>query len=420
MVDRYEDEQKSRRWESFTSLARKFGGDQSLKLIEAKGSMSCDRLYGLPWIVLALVETLKTVTHFSQQTSAELLELVCNFYVLSSNLMDAVTGFCLPEITAKFDRNKELLLKFCVRAGVGEIPISVHVFFHFPEIIAMYGAPVLYACYEEETDHKDPKSVIMNNSNRVMGASGVDYLQQVFVRKRRQDAIQYMDSQYPFKAESSAPMFALDERLLSHVDPSDERIENTICKKSINVAVKHLFPDLEILERDWWRDFEFVEYSVQVVDRHDNVAVYPERIQAWSGSGTLNALRVLALSPLKKPVYENSRKALFVSRKACFKENCFACSAIEYSSSNAVNSSILTMDQYYIPLGFRKHSEVFYCVAIPLVRRGAGLHGALHGVGVDSVKACTVDMRRFRDACNVAKVDGKVYYVVERFRGRLS
>jgi len=130
-------------WQRVSQEAQKFGSDQSAKFIEKKGSM-CDRLYGLEGFVLALLVVLEKSSNASRK---EILELLSNFYYISVKLLGAAAGFCLPEIREKFSQSKDLWLELCVKAGIGVIPISVHMYFRLPEIVECFGAPILYSCF---------------------------------------------------------------------------------------------------------------------------------------------------------------------------------------------------------------------------------------------------------------------------------
>lgn len=276
------------------------------------------------------------------------------------------------------------------------------------------------------------KAAVKFNSNRNLGQTGSDFLAQVLVRDARNDICQFWKQNV---MPSKPPCFSLILKPLPEsfeprheVEGEDERPmtceKSMTCEESIKILkeMKLLSEPNWTLDREVAERFCYYECSASILDENSEVAVYPEKVQAICAVGSKESVRAMACAPAT-PDYATHRKHVFTKAGACFEASCFACSNLEYSSSILVNNDERTCDTFFIPLGFRRMDAwTVTAMALELLVERDQCNSIYIGRIDPRRQPVEVDMRRFRDTCNLVQLDKKESKLIllERFRGRLT
>lgn len=417
--------QQSEPWNKLKKAAIAFGGDQSRLLFNKEGSMK-DREYGFGGLVLAVWDWVPVGDSTEIATCKKLKELVLGFYYILIRLQDAAPGFVLDKLMEKYTRCKDLWLELNADAGIVDIPISVHVFFHFPQMIQLFGAPMLYALYQEEGLHKHLRQTVLHNTNRVLGDSGEDYLQQALARQARRDLCEYWEAQSqlvtlgtPSFKTTVSPLPKDNKKMLkARGEKPDYRAKSIKVLKNLNL-ISTVWSSSSAFE------YHFPVCQVSVVNEQGMTVVFPETILAICAIGNSQSLRIMAMAP-DDVNYQLKRREVLEAVGACSDTGCFACSNIEYSSSLVLNKDDVTADQYFLPLAFRrdKKDKCVYASAIAVkvldVENDDGGSVIRHLDVPSASEPVDINMNRFRDLCNLIKTSSNRYVLLERMRGRLS
>lgn len=104
-----------------------------------------DRAYGYAGFFLALYKLLRTFEDVDQNVREKVKILANDIYTLQILMIDSAVGFNISVLIDTCNFCRDNWLQLCALAGIVEIPISVHMLFHFPQMILRFGAPLLYS-----------------------------------------------------------------------------------------------------------------------------------------------------------------------------------------------------------------------------------------------------------------------------------
>jgi hypothetical protein len=308
--------------------------------------------------------------------------------------------------------------------GIADIPISVHVFFHFPQIIRRYGAPALYAVNLDETNHKNDRLAATNNTTHQVGESGDDYVKEILRRIARRTVFKHFGERYKLNHEARPCFSTVLKCHPSQFLRSSRAHRDNVVRLSL-ARVRRVF-NLENRVNFEISDANMDCYpavDVEVQNEHNRTVIHAKRIHCWGNSKSASDLRVMAISPILGEEYFRRRQEFFERLGSCNKKNsCFACSQTEFTSTTAVNMDEFLCDEFIIPLGFIALSQMeVEVLALPL--RCCKRTEARCIVEIDESRPIQrISMLRFRDTCNFYHFETSSEsesIVLSRMRGKM-